>query len=370
MMRSVLRAATCSAASLGVPLLLPWAAAGQVGPRYVPINPAAGSSAPAPVPASPPAPAGRAAGVGPDNAGPAVLPAPPAPAPPAPGVTAAARPSLADILAAAPAAAWSAIPADRLLVMTLAGGGRVTIALAPELAPVHVANIVALAGARWWDGSAVTRVQDNYVVQWGGAAEGKPLPPGVVARPPAEYDRPAAGLPFTPLPFADSYAPAIGLSGAFPIAADGTAAWGAHCYGMVGVGRDNAPDTGDGTELYAIIGQAPRHLDRNLAVVGRVVEGMPLLSARPRGPGALGFYTDPADRLGIVSVRLASDLPEGERPVIETLRPDSPSFAAWVRLRANRQDAFFVRPAGALDICQALPPGRTGPAAPRATPPG
>lgn len=370
MIRSAFRAAACSAASLLVSLA-PSSAAGQAAPTYVPINPAA---ARAPQPVASPAPAPQAAATGSGNPAPAVPPEPSpvaaGPAVPPPAAPAAARPSLGDILAAAPAAAWAAIPADRLLVMTLAGGGRVVIALAPELAPVHVANIVALAGARWWDGSAVTRVQDNYVVQWGGAAGGKALPPGVVARPPAEYERAAAGLPLTPLPFADSYAPAIGLLGAFPVAADGTTAWGAHCYGMVGVGRDNAPDTGDGTELYAIIGQAPRHLDRNLAVVGRVVEGMPLLSARPRGPGALGFYIDPADRLGIVSVRLAADLPEGERPAIEVLRPDSPSFAAWVRLRANRQDAFFVRPAGALDICQALPPVRTGPTAPRATPPG
>ncbi len=65
-----------------------------------------------------------------------------------------------------------------------------------------------------------------------------------------------------------------------------------HCYGYVGVGRGLAPDTGTGGELYAVIGHAPRQLDRNIAVVGRVVEGIEQMSALPRGTEALGFYKE------------------------------------------------------------------------------
>jgi peptidylprolyl isomerase len=50
-----------------------------------------------------------------------------------------------DIVAKAPANVWKAIPADDLLVMDLKSGGRVVIQLAPKFAPVHVANIRALA---------------------------------------------------------------------------------------------------------------------------------------------------------------------------------------------------------------------------------
>jgi peptidylprolyl isomerase len=130
---------------------------------------------------------------------------------------------------------------------------------------------------------------------------------------------------------------------------------------MVGVGRDLAPDTGTGGELYAIIGHAPRHLDLNIAVVGRVVEGMPLLSARPRGTEALGFYKDPAQNIPIVRARLASQLPEAERPRFQVLRTDSAAFSAYVTGRANRGGEFFQRPAGGVDLCNALVPVRRAP---------
>jgi peptidylprolyl isomerase len=46
--------------------------------------------------------------------------------------------------------------------------------LAPDFAPVHVANIRALAKGGWWNGAAIYRVQDNYVAQWGNNESDKP----------------------------------------------------------------------------------------------------------------------------------------------------------------------------------------------------
>ena len=328
-------------------------------PRYVPVNPAAAVPTPAP-PATPLAPATPQPAAQP--------PVTTTAAPPAPATASAATPKRvtpAGILAAAPADAWRRVAADRLLVMDLAGSGRVLIELAPEFAPEHVANIVTLAQARYWDGTSINRVQDNYVVQWGDPSEQKPLPADIVQRPPAEYERSTAGLALSLLPFRDSYAGSVGLIGSMPVASEGGQAWLAHCYGMVGVGRNNAPDTGTGNELYAVIGQAPRQLDRNIALVGRVLQGMEVLANRPRGTAALGFYADPAQRIGIVAVRLAADMPEAERPQLEVLRPESATFVAWVQSRANRLDDFFIRPAGALDLCNALPPVRTAPPPPQ-----
>ena len=261
------------------------------------------------------------------------------------------------VVAAAPEAAWVDVPADRLLVMTLTGGRQVVIALAPEFAPAHIANIRTLATAHWWDGTSINRVQDNYVTQWGDASEAKPLPPGI-ASPPRAYDRPAAGLRFRAMPYRDSYAEAVGHVAGWPVAQGGGRAWLPHCYGMVGVGRNLAPDTGTGAELYVAIGHAPRQLDRNIAVVGRVLAGIDVLAGLPRGTGDLGFYTDPAERTGIISVRLASDLPAGERPRWQIMATDHAVFADWIRVRANRRDDFYERPAAALDICNALPPVR------------
>ena len=269
-----------------------------------------------------------------------------------------------EIVAEAPASAWRDIPADDLLVMDLRNGAQVVIQLAPQFAPVHVANIRALAKGGWWSGSAIYRVQDNYVVQWGNNESTKPLPVGVVAKPPAEYHRALKGLTVRPLGFADDYAPNAGFAAGWPIAYDSKADTAnlTHCYGYVGVGRDLSPDTGTGGELYAVIGHAPRHLDRNIAVVGRVIEGIDRLSALPRGTEALGFYKDVSMHVPISVVRLGSEIPAGSRPEYQYMDTQSASFGAYVKARANRKDDFFIRPAGGVDLCNSAVPVRKKPA--------
>ena len=120
---------------------------------------------------------------------------------------------------------------------------------------------------------------------------------------------------------------------------------------MVGAGRDNDVDSGGGTELYAVIGQAPRHLDRNVTLVGRVVSGMQQLSVLPRGTGALGFYEEANQRVPIKSVTVAADLPPAERTELEVLRTDTPTFQAYVEARRNRREEWFKVPAGRVDVC-------------------
>ena len=268
-----------------------------------------------------------------------------------------------EIVAAAPASAWRDVDPDDLLVMDLRNGGRVVIQLAPQFAPVHVANIRALAKGGWWSGANIYRVQDNYVVQWGNNESERPFPAGVVAKPPAEYHRALKGLTVRPLGFADNYAPKAGFASGWPIGYDpksGTANL-THCYGYVGVGRDLSPDTGTGGELYAVIGHAPRHLDRNIAVVGRVIEGIERMSALPRGTEALGFYKEAGQNVPISSVRLASEIPAPERPVFQVMDTMSATFGSYVTARANRKDDFFIRPAGGIDLCNVQVPVRRKP---------
>lgn len=265
-----------------------------------------------------------------------------------------------DVLTASAKSDWATIPADRLLVMDLASGSRVVVQLASEFAPVHVANIQALARADYWSGAKIYRVQDNYVAQWGNNESEKPLPARVVKVPPAEYHRSLKGLSIVPLGSPDAYAPAAGYVHGWPVAYDpknGTANL-THCYGSVGVGRDMSPDTGMGGELYAAIGHAPRHLDRNIAIVGRVVSGMEALASLPRGTEALGFYKDRSQDAPIARVRLASSIDANQRPSFEYLREDSASFARWLKVKKNRRDAFYIRPAGGVDLCNAPVPVR------------
>ncbi|MBW4330052.1 peptidylprolyl isomerase [Stakelama sp. CBK3Z-3] len=259
------------------------------------------------------------------------------------------------------AADWKAIPADELLVMRLADGGSVVIRLAPQYAPRHVANIRALAQTHWWDGTSVYRVQDGYVTQWGDVSEKKPLPHGVADDLPPEYEWRATPLAAT-LSRGDPYARVAGFSAdGWPLASDGTAQWLPHCYAMVGVARDLAPSTGSGAELYTVIGHAPRHLDRNIALVGRVIDGMEYLSSLPRGRGEMGFYTDAQHPTGIVSVRLASDMPAGERPAYQYRATDNARFAAYISAKENRQPPFFTVPADGADICNVPAPVRKTP---------
>lgn len=265
-----------------------------------------------------------------------------------------------EAVAAAPPSAWRTIADDDLMILDLKNGGRVVVQLAPIFAPVHVANVRALARGAYWEGAAIYRVHDNYVTQWGNNESERPFPAGVVERPPAEYHRRLRGLTVRPLGYADSYAPRAGFAHGWPIAYDprrGTANL-VHCYGTVGVGRSVNPDTGTGGELYAVIGHGPRQLDRNIAIVGRVIEGIEHLSTLPRGTEALGFYKERSQDVPIQSVRLGSQLPETDRPAFEYMDTMSRSFGRYLRLRANRRDDFYLRPAGGVDICNAPVPVR------------
>ncbi len=323
-------------------------------------------------------------------------------------------PSPNEIVAQAAPQEWVAIPAADLLVMTLAPDAdgkprQVVIQLMPApFSQGWVENIRTFARAKWYDGISVNRVQDNYVTQWGdpnydnpeATGQAKPLPQGLKVMEEAEYisKANAEDIPFVwtatgrsdfgdaisiirsvvagkepPSRFGDAYASMAGFAGGFPIAlalegdmrkrktpTGPDIAWPTHCYGMVGVGRNYSPDTGSGAELYTVIGHAPRHLDRNIALVGRVIQGMQHLSSLPRGSGDLGFYTaEEADkRTPILTVRVASDLPSAEQPKFEYLSTESATFARYAEARANRRDPFFILPAGGADICNIPVPVR------------
>ena len=173
----------------------------------------------------------------------------------------------------------------------------------------------------------------------------------------------AGAQAFDRLPDRDVYAPEVGFAAGFPAARDPVAgqAWLAHCYGAMGVGRDNAPDSGNGSHLYVVIGHAPRGLDRNITVAGRVVQGMPLLSAMPRSAEPLGMYKTVEERTPVRSIRVAADLPASERVELQALRTDSTTFAALVEARRNRIDDWYKVPAGAADLCSVSLPVRSAP---------
>ena len=254
-----------------------------------------------------------------------------------------ATPSPDEVLAKAPASAWQALDPASTLYMDLPGG-RVVILLAPGFAPKTVANIRQLVAARYFDNSAIVRSQDNYVVQWSQEDKAEKAA-NAKLKGYAEFERPVWPPDLVHLPDHDTYAPVTGFDGDFAVGSDGKSEWMLHCYGSVVAGRDNAPDSGSGVELYAVTGQAPRQLDRNITPVGRVVQGMELLSSLPRGGSAqgayMGFYQSPSQYTKIKSIRLASEVPAAQRLKLEYLRPGTQAFTAYVEARRNRHNDWF-----------------------------
>lgn len=273
-------------------------------------------------------------------------------------------PTMANVLAKSKPGDWRPLDPENTLYVEFASG-RVVIELAPVFAPRHVANVKALAREHYYDGLAIVRAQDNYVVQWADPDAEKPELARKIQRAqrtlPAEFECMLdPKVAFTRLPDGDVYAREVGFSGGFPVARDKSSGkmWLVHCYGMVGAGRDNATDSGGGTELYVVIGQAPRHLDRNVTLFGRVVQGMELLSALPRGPGAMGFYEKAEQRVLIKAIRVATDVPAAERSALEVMRTDTPAFQELIESRRNRREDWFHTQAGHIELCNVPIPVR------------
>jgi peptidylprolyl isomerase len=263
-------------------------------------------------------------------------------------------------------ASWRRPDPENLLYLELASG-RVTIELAPRFAPRHVANLRALVRGGRLEGGAVVRSQDNYVAQWRarslGSDDGAGAGQGIETPLAPEFEIVDRELPFVPLPDGDVYAPEVGFVDDMPVGRDPQtgATWIAHCYGSVGVARGTDPGSGDGSQLYAVTGHAPRHLDRNLTMVGRVIDGMEHLSTLPRGTEPLGYYATEAEEAPIVSASIAADVPPEERPDIRILRTESSAYRVYLEGRRTRTEPFFVHPVDRIGLCNALPPVEVGP---------
>lgn len=268
--------------------------------------------------------------------------------------------TMSNVLASSTASDWRRLEQDRLLYMSLASGD-VIFELAPQFAPEHIRNLRKLVAQEYFDGLAIIRSQDNYVVQWGdpeaGDAGSRGFGDAATSLAP-EFYRPSKGLGFTVLDSRDAYADEVGFVDGFPAGRDARGTWLAHCYGMLGVGRDTAPDSGSAAELYVVTGHAPRHLDRNVTLIGRVVVGVSLLSSLPRGTGPLGFYESPAEYVAIESIRFGSELESDEQLALEALRTDTKTFEKFVEARRNRLEEWFVDPAGHVGLCNVPLPVR------------
>ena len=286
------------------------------------------------------------------------------------GVTAlAAAPSTlsaTDVLKESSPSDWRPVDPENTLYLELASG-RVVMELAPAFAPKHVANLKTLVREKYFDGLSIVRAMDDYVVEWEDSEGKRPTKSAATSLPSEFFGDMRADQPFVRLPDGDIYAPEVGFSAGFPVARDPKThtRWLTHCYGMLGLGRDNDQTSGFGGSPFVVIGQT-RNLDRNDTLVGHVVHGIDLLSTLPRGTGPLGFYEKREQNIPIRSMRVAADVPPAERTEIEVLRTDTPTFQTYLQARRSPPLGWYVAPAGHVDVCTVRVAARMRPKAPAA----
>jgi peptidylprolyl isomerase len=259
------------------------------------------------------------------------------------------------IVEQAAAAEWRAVAPENSLYIELANG-TVVVELLAEIAPHQSANFKALVREGYYDGQTIYRVIDGFVAQGGGGGDG-PEPMKAERQLPGEFDF-QGELPysFTRVDIDDGFAAESGFMHGFALGRAGDIQWLLHCPGAFALARDNDPASG-GTEFYAVLGHAPRYLDRNDTVFGMVRHGMEHLQALIRGTEASGLL-EPARRNPITRVRVGADLPVDERLKLQVMRTDSASFEELVRSRANRPEPWFVFTPGYVDVCGVRVPVR------------
>ncbi|WP_417620734.1 peptidylprolyl isomerase [Parasphingorhabdus sp.] len=273
--------------------------------------------------------------------------------------------SPAEILAAAPADHWLPIPLTDLMILTLpdtADGTKrqAVIQLLPaELSGGHVRNVRTLARTRWWDGTKIYRVARDFVTQFGGNPDAKTLPKGLETVPESEYYNAALGAkrdadmaalqaaadysneyqgtnirPLMKMIYENGGAQKVGFGGGWPIGSktiDGeTKYYPLTCRGSLSPAHYDPPDTGSGSEISVITGEAARSLDTTFGMVGRVIDGLEHLQNLPLGTDPGGFYADKSQHIKIQSIQLASELPLAEQPAYEYLASYSPALLQYI----------------------------------------
>ncbi|MND73723.1 Peptidyl-prolyl cis-trans isomerase B [compost metagenome] len=250
----------------------------------------------------------------------------------------------APVMAPVTANEWRAVPAENLLVIDTSKG-RVLVELAPEVAPGHVERIRLLAGKGFFDGLLWHRVIDQFMAQTGdplGSGEGQSFHPDLKAEFTFRRD---GQTPFTPV--AAPAGAVLGFLHSLPVQTQPDAymattgdhkvhAWGLYCPGVAGMARDEAPDSAN--SQFFLMRQPYPSLDKRYTIWGRVISGLDVVRALKFSPNPDGMVADP-DRM--TRVRVASDLPEVERPTARVLDTASPQFRALAEAARQAKGADF-----------------------------
>ncbi len=238
--------------------------------------------------------------------------------------------------------------------------GLVIIELNPAFAPETVKQFKQLAGDRFYDGLSFYRVIDGFVAQGGDGSDLGELSnvPLVDAEFEIDWNE---EFSYMHVQSPDMFAPETGFIDGFAVARDPSRnkVWLTHCPGIVAMARNDDPDSSR-TDFYIVIGQAPRYLDRNMNIFGRVVYGMDVVQQIKRGPAQdNGIIQDEAKSSRISKLQLLSEIPEQDRLKVYVMDTSNKAFKKLLKGRLNRKQKFFHnKPPRVLDVCQVPIAGR------------
>ncbi|MDP2537142.1 peptidylprolyl isomerase [Alteromonas stellipolaris] len=245
---------------------------------------------------------------------------------------------------------WYKVP-TRNIVTLETHYGDVVIALNPALAPHHVKRFRKLIKTDFYQQEYFYRVIDGFVAQGGSNENHEPSPETSNLQ--AEFIAPLSASAVV-IEENDMFAPATGFLNGFPVGMDKARneMWALHCPGTVAFARNSEKDTAS-TEFYIVIGQAPRHLDRNMSVIGRVLDGMDVLQQLPRGPiENSGVIEVPSDKSQIKNSALGNKDTSGKQYYIQL--PSHPEYQKRMKTGQTLDNSFFhdkVYSPRPIDVC-------------------
>ena len=248
---------------------------------------------------------------------------------------------------------WRTPQTDNLVYLQLESG-MVIIELAPFIAPEHVQRFKNLVAEGFYDDLEFYRVIEGFVAQGGDISEKKPSQFSSPLK--AEFTRVIPkNSNFKLIQSPDFIAPETGYLHGFPAGRDPKTneEWLLHCPGNVAFARDVDINSAT-TEFYIVIGQATRHLDRNMSSIGKVIYGMTRVQALNRANmnNSSGVIEDENQRSKIVWAKLAKDVPSKDQIIVQVQEQNSAAANKRISEARTLENPFFhFKGHGNLDVC-------------------
>lgn len=253
-----------------------------------------------------------------------------------------------------PESAWRTVDAENLMLIDTAYGV-IGVELFPEIAPNHVTQVKALARDGFYDGVVFHRVIAGFMNQTGDGANGDGTGDSELPNIAAEFAFRRGedmGVTLVSARGNEQQQIATGFYKGLPVASqpisqailtkDGkVSAFGLHCKGVTSMARTSEPNSAN--SQFFLMRDKAEHLDAQYSVWGSTVMGHDYLTSFKIGvTGEAGFVPDQMN-----TVKIAADMPEGERPTVQVLDTKSDAFTNWISTQSYD------------DVCDVQIPSRT-----------